>query len=712
MATNSNTFDTQYNSYTIDEFLSIGKDKFENDLKKKFFVVDHSNLSGNQSTAWSKEYDDLIKCLQGKKGRVIFEYNIPSLSKTIDVVVLLEGKIFVLEYKTGDSKETKSAIRQVEQYSLLLKYCHSTSNDKWIIPILIATGEKERENTYSGSEEDMVYNTLSANSSQLPEIINNVCRELPYNGSDEWENSWEQGIYKASPTIIEAARNVWRENNVEGFKKGESDESTRLSAEDYIKQIIEETKSRPEGQRHSICFVTGVPGAGKTLVGLNLSVALQEHGASMLSGNGPLVAVMSTALKRDYQKYKREKAALRDVVSIDAIIRDAYGYKKEIFEKRLQYIVGEGTVRLKENADRGSQHVIIFDEAQRAWTQRKMIKPGQAGKKYWQEEQFPFSEPGILLWDMNLRDWGVFVCLVGGGQEIHDGEAGINEWLRALKNTDDLKGWHIYMADQLNGTEYKRKDEDGFSIEDYQKYFSLSNKITTNKNLYLEACQRTPRSELVSDFINKLIDCKREEAKVMYSKIKNSFRIYLTRDIELAKTKLRERHRQLAPMNEDENETRMGMLMSSNAERLRPYGYASSGANKSNSKVASWFLDTDEYVSSSNFLEIALDEFCVQGLELDLDIVMWDGDFRYNPETNDWDYYKFNGRIWSLVDKTKSNYELQQFYMKNAYRVLLTRARKEMIIFVPEGDSKDKSRAKTVYDSTYYYLKSLGLKEL
>ena len=180
----------------------------------------------------------------------------------------------------------------------------------------------------------------------------------------------------------------------------------------------------------------------------------------------------------------------------------------------------------------------------------------------------------------------------------------------------------------------------------------------------------------------------------------------------MAKEKLRERHRKIASMNGDDNETRMGILMSSNAERLRPYGYASAGASKSYSKIASWFLDPDEYVTSSNFLEIALDEFCVQGLELDLDVVMWDGDLRYNVKTNNWDYYKFNGKVWSPVDKTKTNYELQQFYMKNAYRVLLTRARKGMIIFVPEGDSIDKSRDKEVYDDTFSFLKSLGFELL
>lgn len=730
MANHNNTTEIQYNSYAIDEFLSIEKEKFLSDLINKFFGIDHSELAGTQRDAWAKEYEDLTACLQGKKGRVIFEYNIPSLSKTIDVVLLLDGKIFVLEYKTGDSKETKSAIRQVEQYSLLLKYCHSTSNDNWIIPILIATGEDAKENTYSGTEEDMVYNTLVANSSTLPDVINKVCIELPYEGEDDWECLWEHGIYKASPTIIEAARNVWRENNVEGFKKGESDESTRLSAEDFIKRVVEQTKSRPPGQRHSICFVTGVPGAGKTLVGLNLSVALQQHGASMLSGNGPLVAVMSAALKRDYQKYKSEKATLKDVVSIDAIIRDAYGYKKEIFEKRLEYLVGEGVVRLKENADKGSQHVIIFDEAQRAWTQRKMIKPGQAGKKYWQEEQFPFSEPGMLLWDMNLRDWGVFVCLVGGGQEIHDGEAGINEWLRALKNNEELRDWHIYMADELKGAEYNREDDENYTIEDYRRVFAESNRLTVDKSLHLTACQRTPRSEKVSEFVHELLECNKERATMLYSELESKYKIYLTRDLSAAKAKLRERHEQLTPMNGDKNETRIGMLMSSNAERLRPYGYASSGANKDKSKVASWFLDTDEYVSSSNFLEIALDEFCVQGLELDLDVVMWDGDFRYNPKKNVWDYFKFNGKVWSQIEddkitgrertaesvekkrQTNAMRELVRFYMKNAYRVLLTRARKGMIIFVPQGDSQDKSRTKDVYDSTYYYLESLGLTKL
>lgn len=700
-------------SFSIAHFLRLNSEEFLGILSDHH-AQNHVDLTSLQSEAWKKEFEDLKLILNGKNGRVLFEYSIPSFSKAIDVVLLLNGKIFVIEYKAREQNYNKQDIIQVQRYALLLKYCHNRSNDNWIVPILVATEATFSEVRDDRNEEDDVYNTILTNSNDLGKIIAEVNENLPYCGDDTWETEWENGIYKASPTIIEAAKNVWRENNVSGFKKGESNKKTRLSAEEYVKNVVvKETQSRPEGQRKSICFVTGVPGAGKTLVGLDLSVALQDFGASMLSGNGPLVAVMTAALKRDRDQLKKEKATLKDDVSVESIIRSAYGYKKEIFEKRLQYENGTGKVYLKEGADRGSQHVIIFDEAQRAWTQKKMIKPGQAGKKYWQEDQFPFSEPGILLWDMNLRDWGVFVCLVGGGQEIHDGEAGICEWLKALRENDELAGWHIYMADELKGAEYNRKDDSNRTIEDYREFFFKQGRLTVDQSLHLTASQRTPRSEKVSAFVQELLECEKEKAVGSYKALKNKYPIFITRNLEKAKEKLIERQLKIAPLNsENIDDTRIGMLMTSNAERLRPYGFVQTGASKSDSKMASWFLDSSRFVNSSNFLEIALDEFCVQGLELDLDVVMWDADFRYNSKNNDWDYYKFNGQFWSPVDKTKTNYLTQRFYMKNAYRVLLTRARKGMIIFVPEGSEKDPTRLPAFYDGTYAYLKGLGIKEI
>ena len=244
----------------------------------------------------------------------------------------------------------------------------------------------------------MVYEPLLCNSSNLEHALDDIMSRIPSLECKDWHNSWENGIFKASPTIIDAARNVWRSNNVLGFTRGEAGEETRLNAEDYIvKKIVEETKKRNNGHGKSICFVTGVPGAGKTLVGLNVSVALQDVGASMLSGNGPLVAVLTAALKRDLTKYKKHLKTPKNEISVESIIRDAYGYKKEIFEKRLNYRVGEGHVSLKDGAERSSQHIIIFDEAQRAWDKAKIIRPGQSGKKYWKEDFFPFRKSFILL---------------------------------------------------------------------------------------------------------------------------------------------------------------------------------------------------------------------------------------------------------------------------------------------------------------------------
>lgn len=676
----------------------------------------HSKLVSNQKVAWEKEYDDLqsiLKGLNSKIGRIIFEYNIPGLPKTIDVVLLIRGVIFVIEYKansTGDNEQDK---RQTNGYALRLKFFHSRSNDNWIVPILVATDAPDTKFELNRSEADMVYESITCNSANLKNVLDEVLTEIGSEGNQEWENKWETGVFKASPTIIDAARNVWRSNNVYGFTKGEAEKETRLLAEDYIvKTVVEETKQRCG---KSICFVTGVPGAGKTLVGLNVSVALQNIGASMLSGNGPLVAVLTAALKRDLNKYKKQLKNATNEISVESIIRDAYGYKKEIFEKRLDYHVGKGTVSLKDNAELSSQHVLIFDEAQRAWNKAKMIRPGQSGKKYWQEEQFPFSEPGLLLWDMNQCNWGVFVCLVGGGQEIHTGEAGICEWLRTLEETPELKNWNIYMSDEFKGDVYNSKDGSAKTIEEYRKIFEGENRLTISKNLHLTACQRSNRTERVSDFVEELLNCNAEKCRRLYhDEIKGKYQIYLTRDIEKAKSKLRERKRETLDKGyidgKNDEEVRIGMLMSSKAARMRPLGYEIKKESQYKDKVPSWFLDSEDTVVSSDYLEIALNEFFIQGLELDLAAILWDADLRYNEQSNKWDYFDFNDRYWSAVDKSEQN--LKRVYMKNAYRVLLTRSRIGMVIVVPEGSSIDKTRDPKFYDCTYNYLKSIGLEEL
>lgn len=708
-------------SYSIEGFLELSENEFIGQISQHH-ALQHNEQAANQTVAWKKEFEDLKRILPGKNGQIIFEYSIPSLPKAIDVVLLIEGKIFVLEYKVNATSFNSEDIHQTNGYALRLKFFHSRSNDNWIIPILIATNAHNTNLEYNVSEDDSVFKTILCNSETLSRALEYILATNPYNGTNDWEREWEHGIFKASPTIINAARNVWRQNNVRGFTIGEAPETTRLAAENYIvNNVVPETRCRPDGQRKSICFVTGVPGAGKTLVGLNISVKLQDVGASMLSGNGPLVEVLTTALKKDMKKNRNNLVRPRDEISVETIIRGAYGYKKEIFAERLDYTPGTGTVHLRANADLGSQHVIIFDEAQRAWNKEKMIKPGQNGRKFWQEEAFPFSEPGLLLWDMNQRDWGVFVCLVGGGQEINTGEAGICEWLRAIKETPELQGWHIYMSNELLGDEYNSRTNEGMTLNDYKNYFDRQSRLTVNGSLHLTACQRTNRSEDVSMFVQELLSCHTQNATNLYESFKNRYKIYLTRNVDKAKDKLRERKQQLLDREfvdgANDGDLRIGMLMSSKAERLRPLGFEVKKVSEYLSKVPNWFLDPSDNVESSDFLEVALNEFFVQGLELDLTAVMWDADFRYNARTNNWDYYDFNGRYWSPVNKDEQ--EIKRFYMKNAYRVLLTRARAGMIIVVPKGSPiqadgtpVDPTRNDEFYDSTYNYLKSLGLSDL
>lgn len=701
-------------SYPILHFVNLSENEFIGQISTHH-AMQHIDLASNQNKAWQKEFHDLQQILQGISGQIIFEYSIPSLPKAIDVVLLIEGKIFVLEYKAGENSFHSQDIRQTNGYALRLKYFHSRSNDNWIIPILVATEAHNSELVYKKSEDDMVYNTIQCNSNNLRNAIEHILVEINYEGTNDWEREWENGIFKASPTIIEAAKNVWRTNNVRGFTIGEAAKETRLAAEDYIiDQVVQETKNRPEGKRKSICFVTGVPGAGKTLVGLNISVELQEFGASMLSGNGPLVEVLTTALRRDLNKQRRNLIHPKDDISVEAIIRGAYDYKKEIFDKRLDYKQGTGVVERKKNADPGSQHIIIFDEAQRAWNKEKLIHPGQSGRKYWQEEKFPFSEPGLLLWDMNQRDWGVFICLVGGGQEINTGEAGICEWMHAIESIPDFEDWHVYMSNELLGDEYKNQTNDRKSLDEYKKIFEQQNRLTVNESLHLTACQRTNRSEKVAEFVHELLDCNAAKAQELYNQFKNKYQIYLTRNVDSAKEKLRKRREELLDRTYgvDDEEIRIGMLMSSEAARLRPLGFEIKKVAEYLKKVPNWFLDPSDYVGTSNFLEIALNEFFVQGLELDLAAIMWDADFRYNASRKDWDYFNFSAKTnkWSPKDSaTQAN---QRLYMKNAYRVLLTRARAGMIIVVPEGSTTDSTRNTSFYDSTYKYLKSIGLEEI
>ncbi len=296
---------------------------------------------------------------------------------------------------------------------------------------------------------------------------------------------------------------------------------------------------------------------------------------------------------------------------------------------------------------------------------------------------FKYSEPEFLISCMDRHeDWAVVICLVGGGQEINTGEAGIKEWFEAV--TRSFKAWDIYVSPSITDSEYGTSE----SIENLH----LHQSIHWKKELHLTISMRSFRSENVSYFVEQLLDIEKEKAKEAYSRLKKKYPILLTRDIRKAKSWLLKKAR---------GTERYGIIASSQAQRLKPYSIDV----KSPMKPVHWFLNPKDDIRSSFFMEQVATEFQIQGLELDWVCVAWDADFRF--DNNKWKSFSFSGTKWNNI-----NIIQKQLYLKNAYRVLLTRARQGMIIFVPEGNEKDITRQPEFYDSIYNYLVDLGIESI
>ena len=457
----------------------------------------------------------------------------------------------------------------------------------------------------------------------------------------------------------------------------------------YVQQVIRDTKAH--GGK-SICFVTGVPGAGKTLVGLNVAVQQEskEDLAVYLSGNGPLVAVLTEALTRDRQAQEKEKGnkitkkeAEREVKRFIQIIhryRDNMLGKVKVVNgcleidptKELQdHIAGYGEV----------ENIAIFDEAQRSWDKEHIAGWLNRRKGF---ADFPMSEGEFLIWSLDQRkDWAVIVCLVGGGQEINTGEAGIGEWIRALN--ESFPDWQVYISSQLTAKEYA----EGKVTE----LLKANEHVTYSEDLHLAVSMRSFRAESLSNMVHYLLDGESLKAKEVYESIADRYPIVLTRDIKKAKQWLR---------NKARGNERYGMVVSSKAYRLKPLAIDV----RCKPDTVHWFLDDINDIRSSLFLEDAASEFDIQGLELDWTCLVWDGDLRYNGTA--WDYFEFKeGSKWNRINK-----EERKAYQINAYRVLLTRARQGMIICVPEGVPEDHTRLPEFYDGTYNFLKTIGLLEI
>jgi len=688
-----------YYSASITDFLAASQNEILG------LLIQQSGGSATEHTqrdAWLKEIEILKPVLANHIGRIYFEYAIPRMGKRIDVVLLVGPVIFVLEFKVGESHFTLSALDQVTDYCLDLKNFHESSYGCVIAPILIATASRHSTpNVCTTPRNDKLLTPIRSTVPLLAHVIDDV---LAFAGDEPNINpdTWERGRYCPTPTIIEAALALYKGHSVDDITRHEADKPDISLTSDSIDDIIRASR---DGNFKSICFVTGVPGAGKTLVGLNTATKHQNKDDGLysvfLSGNGPLVAILREALARD--NIENEKARGVKVKKGEARSRVS-SFIQNVHHFRDECLVDQTRPPI--------EHVTLFDEAQRAWnlqqTSNFMLRKKNVAN-------FNISEPEFLISCLDRHpDWAVIVCLVGGGQEINIGEAGISEWFAALNRS--FPHWHVYISSRLTDSEYAAgllvnggSDSGGQNPQvttessgdtagglvstgsgSDRVVHTLRGLVEIRDELHLAVSMRSFRAENVSLLVKQLLDLDTDGARQTLSELSEKYPIVITRDLDKAKQWLRTQAR---------GTERYGIAVSSQAERLKPHAIDV----KTPVNPVDWFLNDKEDVRSSYYLEDVATEFSVQGLELDWVCVTWDADFRHS--INGWQHWKFHGSRWMHIKKTH-----RQLYLKNAYRVLLTRARQGMVIVVPSGDADDATRKPAFYNPTFEYLGQLGFR--
>lgn len=701
---------------SIKEFIN----KNENTIFGELCDAYHGEALTTTRDAWKAEILILKEELSdfcSDDNIILFEYDIPRLSKRIDVVLLINGIVFCLEFKVGETKILEVDIDQVFDYALDLKNFHKLSFDRIIVPILVATDYHTSSTEINMSiYDDKVINPLVTNKWGIKKLIKEVL--IKFSNETKIDFNWDISPYVPTPTIIEAARSLYENHTVENITRHEADGVATDKTIAYILEVIKTSKQKNE---KSICFVTGVPGAGKTLVGLDVAIKqtyqgnnepIKNESAVYLSGNGPLVAVLTEALSKDNYRNcqaKGEKKKLSDSRrEVSKSIQMIHRYRDTMLAK-IKNPIENGVLEIdpkkalkNESAGYGEvEHVAIFDEAQRSWTHQRLANYLKRGGTYGNKlkvSNFPLSEAAFLIWSLDQRqDWATIICLVGGGQEINTGEAGITEWIKACNC--QFKHWNVYISPKLVEKEYAEGK--------VKELLKENNRVTYSDDLHLEVSLRSYRAEKLSAFVHALLNFN-EEAKTLYNEIKDNYPIVLTRNMDTAKKWLQDRVR---------GSERTGVLITKESARYKPLSIHVLPSGDEN--AVHWFLEDKYDVRSSNYLEDAATEIQVQGLELDYTCVLWDADMRC--ENGKWEFYKFNGQTeWKKQKADTESGQDRIKYMLNAYRVLLTRARVGMVICVPTGNAKknangyfeDSTRLPEYYDGTYEYLKSLGIKEI
>jgi hypothetical protein len=693
----------------IAQFMKEPNDEIFGKITKGFISWGLSATSKTMESYFS-EINIVKKALSAyagdEQGGIFFEYTVPRVGGRIDCGIILSGVLFIIEFKTGNTSEELTEYKeQLLQYTTDLKNYHFESYDIPLVPVLVIENAPEKIIKFHQLRNDETYNIIVINKNQLRDVLSKGLEKEKNRENIDFKN-WVNSPYCPTENIIEAARELYNNHTVDEIKRSDAKGENLVITTNKLMSLIHQAKAN---HKKYLCMITGVPGAGKTLIGLSVATEYrnEEHNnhSVYLSGNHPLVSVLQEALTRD--AVKRKKKELEESISKIKDEQLRKQFKKEhkvlkhdakseikqfiqmIYLWRAEYLKG---IYLSGHGDKVSiirdekydytgkgetflpyDHVAIFDEAQRTWDKEEHSK---FVRSHTTMKDFPsWSEARFLISCMDRHDdWAVVICLIGEGQDINHGEAGIGDWVESITH---FPNWHVYGPKQFLET----------------VKVPVSVKFYQDDELHLAVNLRSIRAENVSLFINALLSPNLSEASKVFSQIEK-YPIVMTRNFKVAKKWIKAHARE---------GQRYGVIASSKAQRLKPL--AIDVSHSKDMKVESWFLNDKKDIHSSFYMEDIATEFQVQGLEIDWACVAWDGDLLYKD--GEWKHRQFKTTGWVNINKD----DLKNYHI-NAYRVLLTRARRGMIILIPEGDLEDETRKKDFYDSTYQYFKQIGIPEV
>ncbi len=663
-----------YYQNTLQGFLNDDPEVVNNALTTRYAKDGYYQLLGTQSKSWSYSLPIIRATLEELLQKnhlaadwgVFLEYPLYRLRKRIDFVIVSNRCIYVVELKIGAHEAGSADIRQVEEYALDLRDFHKESHSRVIRPILCCTELPETNCQNVEDRIDKIQPVIVVSAASLVKAFADI-KEGTGPELIDWEK-WGRASYEPVPTIIEAATSIFAGHNVKDISRSDAD--NLLTCSEEVIRLISETK---ENGKKCLIIVTGVPGAGKTLAGLNVAHQTKNPKKTdgkiiYLSGNTPLVLVIREALAIDEQYRSKRMGTPRNLSDI----------RHEI-KSRIQHIMDFLKEYYLHDLNKPSfEHAIVFDEAQRAWNHDQ-------GKRKFNRDA---SEPELLLEIMDRHeDWAAIVCLVGAGQEINAGEPGMQQWGEALKK---YPAWELITPsnaiDGSHGTAGTALFPDGVPKETI---------IRKNNNLMLTVPMRSYRSEKVSNWVDAVLENRPEDAWEISKKL-GEYPITLVRSIKECRKILWERTR---------GTRRCGLLASTKAVRLIAEGLGVSLSVQDKHKIAHWYLKPQGDFRSSNSLEVMANEYTSQGLELDYAGICWGGDFVREKNVDDWLYRRLQTTTWQNVH----NKDMRRFIL-NKYRVFLTRAREGMVIFVPYGDKGDSSRVPGTYQAIAEYLTECGVK--